>query len=60
VATDESGSRLQVDERDFLIRGVNWDYVPIGDNFMFDLWSQPEPVVVAALEREMTRLSSAR
>jgi hypothetical protein len=58
VVTDESGSRLQLDGRDFMIHGMNWDYVPIGDNFMFDLWSQPEQTIVAALEREMTLLKS--
>jgi hypothetical protein len=52
------GWRLQVDGRDFLIRGMNWDYIPIGDNYMFDLWSQPEPVIVAALAREMGLLRS--
>ena len=30
VVTDAQGSRLQVDGRDFFVRGVNWDYFPIG------------------------------
>ena len=58
VVNQDSGSRLQVDGRDFMICGMNWDYVPIGDNYMFDLWSQPEPMIVAALEREMSLLKS--
>jgi len=33
VVTDSAGSRLQVDGRDFLVKGMNWDYVPIGENF---------------------------
>ena len=56
VVTDAGGSRLQVNGRDFMIHGMNWDYIPIGENYMFDLWSQPEPVIVAALEREMSLL----
>ncbi len=54
VVNDSGGSRLQVDGRDFMIHGMNLDYIPIGDNYMFDLWSQPEPVITAALEREMS------
>jgi hypothetical protein len=33
VVTDAQGSRLQVDGRDFFVRGVNWDYFPIGTNY---------------------------
>ena len=53
VVADSSGWRLQVSGRDFLVRGMNWDYIPIGQNYSFDLWSQPEDFIVAALEREM-------
>ncbi|HET9328675.1 MAG TPA: glycoside hydrolase family 2 TIM barrel-domain containing protein [Candidatus Eisenbacteria bacterium] len=58
VLTDADGSRLRVGGRDFMIRGMNWDYIPIGDNYMFDLWAQPEQVIVTALEREMSLLRS--
>ncbi len=58
VVTDSTGSRLQVDGRDFLVRGMNWDYVPIGQNYAFDLWQQPEDVIVEALDREMGLLAA--
>jgi hypothetical protein len=58
VVNDDSGSRLQVGGRDFLVRGVNWDYIPIGQNYSFDLWAQPDEVIVSALEREMGLLSA--
>jgi hypothetical protein len=56
VVTDAAGSRLQVDGRDFMVFGMNWDYIPIGDNYLFDLWSQPDAVIEAALAREMPLL----
>ena len=52
VVNDASGSRLQVDGRDMMLHGVNWDYIPIGHNYMFDLWSQPDDVIIAALDNE--------
>jgi hypothetical protein len=57
VVTDDSGSRLQVDGRDFLVRGMNWDYVPIGQNYAYDLFQQPDDFVRAALDREMSLLA---
>ncbi len=59
VVTDAAGARLQVGGRDFFIKGMNWDYIPIGTNYAFDLWSQPDDVIVAALEREMGLLHTA-
>ena len=53
VVSDAAGSRLQVDGRDFFVKGVNWDYFPIGTNYSYSLWTQPDDVVVAALDREM-------
>ncbi len=53
VVTDSTGSRLQVDGKDFLVAGVNWDYVPIGQNYAYNFWGQPDDMIKAALEREM-------
>ena len=58
VVKDASGSRLQVGGRDFLVRGMNWDYIPIGHNYSFDLWAQPEDVITTALDREMSLLQT--
>ncbi len=56
VVTDESGTRLQVDGRDFMVYGMNWGYMPIGQNYTYSLWNQPDDVIVAALAREMPLL----
>jgi hypothetical protein len=56
VVTDASGSRLQVDGRDFMVFGMNWGYMPIGQNYTYDFWSQPEDLIKDALEREMPLL----
>ena len=56
VTSDPGGLRLQVDGRDFLVVGVNWDYVPIGQNYRYDIWSQPDDFIREALEREMSLL----
>lgn len=57
VVADSSGARLQVGGRDLLVRGMNWDYTPIGQNYSFDIWQQPEKVTTAAIDREMGLLA---
>lgn len=53
VVNDAEGSRLQVDGRDFMVYGMNWDYIPIGHNYQYDFWSQPDDMIEAALATEM-------
>ncbi len=56
VLPDTGGVHLSVDGRDFMILGMNWDYVPIGENYLYSLWTQPDDVIVEALSREMPLL----
>ncbi len=58
IVTNNSGSKLEVDGRDFMIFGMNWDYIPIGENYLYDLWKQPDDVIVTALSREMPLLKA--
>ncbi len=58
VVSDDAGMRLQVDGRDFMVLGMNWDYFPIGQNYAYSLWTQPDDVIEAALAREMPLLKS--
>jgi hypothetical protein len=60
VVTDESGSRLQVNGKDFLIKGMNWDFIPRGKNYTYSLWTQPEEIIKTALDREMSLLKNMR
>jgi len=48
--------RLTVDGEDFFVTGMNWDYFPIGTNYEYSLWRQPDDIIEEALHREMTML----
>jgi hypothetical protein len=56
VQINDDGYRLIVDERPFMINGMNWDYYPIGTNYEYSLWNQPESFIKAALDYEMSQL----
>ena len=56
VASDNQGYRLQVDSADFFIKGMNWDYFPIGTNYEYSIWEQSDDFIAQALDYEMTLL----
>lgn len=51
---DAGGWRLQVDGRDFMVLGMNWDYFPVGTNYSYDFWGKPDEFIQVALDREMS------
>jgi hypothetical protein len=58
VINDDKGSRLVVDGEDFMVFGMNWGYMPIGHNYNYDFWGQPEDVIQQGLAREMPMLKA--
>ncbi len=58
VVSDQDGMRLVVDGEAFMVNGMNWDYFPIGTNFSYSLWKQPDDIIRAALDAEMSMLRS--
>jgi len=53
----EDGWRLLVNGEAFMVNGMNWDYFPIGTNYMYNIWSQPDDFIKKALDEEMTLFS---
>lgn len=58
IVHDDNGMRLQVNGKDFMVNGMNWDYFPIGTNFNYSLWRQPDDIIIAALDAEMSLLKN--
>ena len=58
VVANENGAHLEVDGTPFLVRGMNWGYMPIGQNYSYDLWSKDEAFITTVLHREMGQLKT--
>jgi len=58
VLRNDQGMKLMVNGNEFMINGMNWDYFPIGTNYSYTLWKQPEDIIKAALDEEMSLLKS--
>jgi hypothetical protein len=56
VNHSEYGMKLIVNGKDFMINGMNWDYFPVGTNYSYSLWEQPQAFIKAALDSEMSLL----
>ncbi len=51
-----NGFLIQVGSKPFFVNGMNWDYYPIGTNFKYSLWQQPDKTIKEALNYEMPLL----
>lgn len=58
IQNDESGSKLIVNGKPFMVNGMNWDYFPIGTNYSYSLWAQSDDIIKAALDRDMPLLKN--
>lgn len=58
LLNDESGSKLIVNGKPFMVNGMNWDYFPIGTNYSYSLWAQSDDIIKAALDRDMPLLKN--
>ncbi len=58
VEKQEDGWRLQIEGEAFMVNGMNWDYFPIGTNFMYSLWNEPDDFIKKALDDEMSLLKN--
>jgi len=59
IQADNTGMRLSVDGKAFMINGMNWDYIPRGQTVAttaYQFWNQPDHIVKAALDAEMSLL----
>ncbi|WNH14020.1 glycoside hydrolase family 2 TIM barrel-domain containing protein [Thalassobellus suaedae] len=59
VVSNEEGMKLVVNGKDFMINGMNWDYIPIGTNTVnANFWKKSDDVIKAALDTEMSLLKN--
>src|SRR4051794_6467718 len=59
VQMDAAGAKLQVNGRDFMVKGVVWGYNPIGTNYAYSLWKQPRWLIEKVLASQMPTLQRA-
>lgn len=52
------GIRLLVNGKAVMINGMNWDYFPIGTNYMYSLWEESDDFIKRALDYEMSLLQN--
>jgi hypothetical protein len=53
----DDGWRLLVNGEALMVNGMNWDYFPIGTNYMYSVWSQSDDFIQKAIDDEMTMFS---
>ncbi len=56
VVSDSTGHKLTVNDTDYFVNGMNWDYYPIGTNYKYKFWEQPDDFIKSVLDEEMKAL----
>jgi len=56
VFKDDNGFKLKVDGDDFFVYGMNWGYMPIGENYSYPFWDKSDAFIREALDEEMALL----
>lgn len=59
VQESEDGWHLLVNDQPFMVNGMNWDYFPIGTNYEYIIWEEPDEFIKEALDYEMGLLADA-
>ncbi len=54
---DDNGWKLQVNEKDYFVKGVVWGYTPIGENYAYNLWGYPDNYIRNVLDYECKLMS---
>ena len=59
VVKNQEGTKLVVNGKDFMMNGMNWDYIPIGTNTVnAAFWKKPDDIIKAGLDTEMSLLKN--
>jgi len=59
VVKNDKGMKLVVNGKDFMINGMNWDYIPIGTNTVnANFWEKSDDLIKAGLDAEMGLLKN--
>ncbi|TVR36042.1 MAG: glycosidase [Balneolaceae bacterium] len=58
VQESDDGWRLLVNEKPLMVNGMNWDYFPIGTNYMYSFWEESDQFIQDALDNEMGLLKN--
>ncbi|WP_439151926.1 glycosidase [Winogradskyella sp.] len=59
VVKNADGMKLVVNGEDFIINGMNWDYIPIGTNTIdANFWKKSDDIIKAGLDTEMSLLKN--
>ena len=54
VVSNDKGIKLVVNGEDFMINGMNWDYIPIGTNTVdANFWKKSDDIIKSGLDTEM-------
>lgn len=59
LAKNQNGWQMRVDGKPYYIKGFTWSHCPVGMKYDYDLFSEDEASIKAALKRDMSLIKQA-
>jgi beta-galactosidase len=56
---DANGWKLQVDGKDYYVKGVVWGYMPRGENYNYNLWGKSDKYIKDVLDHDFSLMQKA-
>jgi len=56
LVNSHDGFSLEVNAKNLAVNGINWDYIPIGENYDYDFWDECDHYIEMVLDQEMNLL----
>ena len=53
IRQDDAGYQLIFNGEPYFIEGMNWGYMPIGENYSYDFWGKSDAFIERVLHRDM-------
>ena len=57
IEESRDGTLLKVNGKNFMVKGMNWDFIPIGNDAVnSNFWGKSDEIIAAGLDSEMSLL----
>ncbi len=56
---DSNGWKLQVNNKDFYLKGMVWGYTPKNENYTFNLWEKSDEDIKAVIDHDFSLMAKA-
>ena len=59
AVSDKNGWKLNVNGKDYFVKGVVWEYTPVGENYAYNLFAQGDTIIRKVIDHDFSLMKKA-